>query len=113
MQDRPHVRRAPRVRLDCYANKIIGDEPHMVRVRDISTQGVYLYRLIEPKTAVEQRVGIELMLPGSERIIWAVGRVVRQEEEPLLQGSGVHFERLDDVDRRAIENFVCEAQKAA
>lgn len=113
MHDHPHVRRAQRVHLDCYANKIIGDEPHMVRVRDISTQGIYLYKLIEPTTAVEQRVGIELMVPGSDRIIWATGRIVRQEDDPLLQGSGVEFERLDPHDRSVIQRYVERAQQAA
>ena len=36
------TRKHRRASLDLYINKIVGDEPHLVRVKDISVGGLYL-----------------------------------------------------------------------
>ena len=79
----PKVRQFDRVGIDLYINKIIGDEPHLARVRDLSVGGVYLYKLLEPEMADGTRVGLELMLPGHSEVIWALGEVVREEGAAL------------------------------
>lgn len=111
-QTQSATRRAARADLDLYVNKIIGDEPHLARVRDISADGLYLYRLIEPQTGTRGNVGLELMLPNSDEVIWAVGEIVRYEDGQNSDGVGIRFLRIAERDRRLIEEYV-ESRQAA
>jgi c-di-GMP-binding flagellar brake protein YcgR len=102
------VRRNRRAKLDLYVNKIVGDEPHMARVRDISATGVYLYKLIEPES-LPRRIGLELQLPNTDdegEVIWAVGEVVREEERGVTDGVAVKFVRIAESDRQRIVEYV-------
>jgi hypothetical protein len=98
-------RKNERAALDLYINKIIGDEPHLARVRDISTGGLFLYKLIEPEIA-DGEFGLEIKLPDSDEVIWAVGEVVRQEQYDDAEGVALRFTRLAESDRRLIEGYV-------
>lgn len=102
----PSGRRMPRAGLDVYVNKIIGDEPHLARVRDISTGGVYLYKLLEPDMQDGQHVGLEIKLPTSDEVIWAVARVVREEQAPLADGVALAFTRISEADRELIREYI-------
>ncbi len=114
-------RQANRVEVDFYLNKIIGDEPHLARARDISTEGIYVYKILEPELGIRTKcIGLEFQLPGSDRTIWAVGEIVR--DEPALttrrqvpeNGVALRFTRIDETDRRRINTFVKKmASKAA
>ncbi|MEL6338704.1 MAG: PilZ domain-containing protein [Myxococcota bacterium] len=105
------VRRHRRAKLDLYVNKIVGDEPHMARVKDISSSGLYLYKLIEPEN-LPSRVALELQLPETEDedVIWAVGEVVREECDNTGDGVGIRFLSIAESDRERIVRFVEEAQ---
>ncbi|MEM6274642.1 MAG: PilZ domain-containing protein [Myxococcota bacterium] len=105
------VRRHRRAKLDLYVNKIVGDEPHMARVKDISSSGLYLYKLIEPEN-LPSRVALELQLPETEDedVIWAVGEVVREECDTAGDGVGIRFLSIAESDRERIVRFVEEAQ---
>src|SRR5690606_27248398 len=93
-------RKHPRATADVYVNKIIGDEPHLARVRDISAGGVYLYRLLEPQNHDVRHVGLEIMLPGARDVIWAVGEVLRDDHhDPVGEGVAVRFVRIAESDR--------------
>jgi len=100
------TRQHRRADLDIYVNKIIGDEPHMVRVKDISESGLYLYKLLEPALETEGHVGLELKLPHTEEIIWAVGEVVREDNASLTDGVAIRFVRIAESDRQLISDFV-------
>lgn len=106
------LRQCPRVSFDTYINKIIGDEPHLVRARDISIGGLYLYRLLEPDLNLSegQQIGIELQLPDSDDVIWAVGQVVRKDSDD--DAIAIRFLRIAEHDRRLIGSYV-NAQAAA
>ncbi|MBI3179652.1 MAG: PilZ domain-containing protein [Deltaproteobacteria bacterium] len=106
------VRLYDRTRLDLYVNKIIGDEPHLARVRDISAGGVFLYKLLEPDLFTAGYIGLELKLPASEDVIWAVGEVVREEDGARSDGVAVRFVRIAEHDRQLIRSFV-DAQRHA
>ena len=106
MQKRKASRRHQRADLNVYVNKIIGDEPHLARVRDISTGGVYLYKLLEPFAESNGQVGLEIQLPTSKEIIWAVGKVVREEECNLAEGCALQFTRIAESDRELIRDYV-------
>lgn len=100
------ARKHHRASLDLYINKIVGDEPHLVRVRDISAGGLYLYKLLEPLTDADGQVGLEMKLPNSEEIIWAVGQVVREEAARGADGTAIRFVRIAESDKKLIEDFV-------
>lgn len=104
----PHkVRRHDRADLDLYVNKIIGDEPHLARVKDISIGGVFLYKLLEPEMEADgTRIGLELKLPTCDEVIWAVGEVVREGEDALADGVAVRFVRIAETDRERIREYV-------
>ncbi len=104
-QKENRVRQFERAGLDLYVNKIIGNEPHLARVRDISVGGVYLYKLLEPELAPGTMVGLELKLPNSDDVIWAVGEVVR-EEGTLADGGAIQFLRIAEHDRQLIRDYV-------
>jgi c-di-GMP-binding flagellar brake protein YcgR len=108
-------RKHERAALDLYINKIVGDEPHLVRVRDISSTGVFLYKLLEPEISAGREVGLEIMLPESDEIIWAVGEVVRQEQALAADGMGLRFTRIAETDRQRIERYIAttEDERAA
>ena len=87
-----------RVEADVYINKIIDDHPYLVRVRDISVSGMYIYNLIEPKQCSSQG----LALNGAARCddtIWAVDRLVRSEDGSDTEGCAVEFVRMGERDR--------------
>ena len=106
-------RRAARTNLDLYVNKIIGDEPHLARVRDISEDGLFLYRLIEPQTGTTGNVGLELKLPGTDDVIWAVGEVVRHDNPAeTREGVGIRFTRISAHDKALIADFVSERRQS-
>jgi hypothetical protein len=107
----PQVRCFERAHLDLYVNKIIGDEPHLARVRDISTGGLYLYKLLEPDLAAG-RFGLEIKLPNSDDVICAVGEVVREEAAPTTNGVAVRFVRIAEHDRELIKSYVDSTRHA-
>ena len=109
-QSQDTTRKHRRAELDAYVNKIVGDAPHLARIRDISASGVYLYRLLEPVTPPDQDVGLEIMLPNSGHVIWAVGEVVRREESELAEGDALRFTRITAVDRQMIQDYVNQAK---
>jgi hypothetical protein len=99
-------REAKRAQLDIYANKIIDHEPYLAKVRDISPEGVYLYRLLEPEFPVSKPIGLELKLPDSSNVIWAVGKVVRRDDQELTNGSAVRFTHIAESDRQTIRDYI-------
>jgi len=107
-----HDRQHARVGTDLYINKIIGDEPHLVRVRDLSAGGMFMYRLLEPCHDSSQPFGMEIMLPGQHEIIWAVGQIVREERRNDEDGYAVRFVRISEQDRQRIRSFVSGMQHA-
>ena len=107
-------RKFERAPLDLYVNKIVGDEPHLMRTRDISAGGIYVYKLLEPTLLANDHVGLELKLPTSDDIIWAVGKVVRQYQATDTDGLAINFVRIAESDRQLIEDYVSSsAAKAA
>jgi hypothetical protein len=99
------TRRNDRASLDLYMNKIVGDEPLMVRTRDISETGLFMYKLLEPEAPADF-VGLEMQLPDSDEVIWAVGQIVREERRRDGEGFAVRFVRLADRDRQLIAEYV-------
>ncbi len=109
-------RRHRRADLSVYVNKIVGDEPHMARVRDISAGGVYLFKLLEPQRGEQQQIGLEIMLPGYDDVIWALGEVVREDTHERMDradGVAVRFLRIAESDRALIREYIAEEETGA
>ena len=96
----------PRKPLDVYLNKVIEDEPYMVRSSDISTSGIYLHKLIEPELDEGTMVSLEFMLPNSDEVLWARGTVMRETRRWGTDGLGIWFTILPKAYRRIIEDYV-------
>lgn len=99
-------RRHERTKLDLYVNKIVGDEPFLSRLRDISAGGVYLYKLLEPNHGLNE-IGLEIQLPDSSEVIWAVGEIVRSDDaRESEEGTAIRFKRIAETDRDTIRRYV-------
>ena len=99
-------RRRKRVPLDVYLNKFVGGTPYMARARDISTDGVSLTHLIEPRHH-RKRVGLQFQLPDSEEVIYCEGEIVREWlGMRSAERSGVRLTLLTERHRRLIEGYV-------
>ena len=103
-------RRHARAPLDLYINKIVGDEPRLVRTRDISESGLYLFKLLEPELEGEF-VGLEMKLPNADDVIWAVGQIVREEKPE--DGLAIRFVRMTAGDRKVIAEYIATAPASA
>lgn len=101
----PFARKFPRQKSDFYINKIMDDELHMTRVRDLSATGLFLYKLLEPER-LSQEIGLEMVLPGQREVIWAAGKVVREETRDGVRGVAVQFTRISEEHRRQIADWV-------
>jgi hypothetical protein len=95
-------RRAP---LNVYLNKVVGDSVFMCRAKDISEQGIYLSRLLEPE-ADGVTVHLEFALPGHDEVVWACGKVVREGLHRRCVGSGIRFTVLPPKFRDMIARYV-------
>jgi hypothetical protein len=98
-------RRERRAPLDVYLNKVVGNSVFMCRARDISEQGIYLSRLLEPD-ADGVTVHLEFALPGHDEILWACGTVVREGLHRSCMGSGIRFTVLPPRFRKMIAHYV-------
>jgi len=98
-------RRQPRAPLDVYLNKVVGNSVFMCRAKNISEQGIYLSRLLEPD-ADGVTVHLEFALPGHDEVVWACGRVVREGLHRSCVGSGIRFTVLPPRFRAMIARYV-------
>jgi hypothetical protein len=103
-------RQAKRLPVDLFVNKFIGDEPFACRTKDLSVEGVYLHKLIEPeRIADDDLVGVEFALPGTDEVIWAAGRVVREQQQTGKEGVAIRFVSMADRHRKLLVDFIDNA----
>ncbi len=101
---RTQSRQDQRVPLDVYVNKMINGVPHLTRTRDISPQGLYLHRLLEPTTPPRARISLEFMLPGMDDVIWTEAKVVHGRN--TRRGVGLRFLDLSPQHAELIRTFI-------
>jgi len=101
---RTQARQDDRVPVDFYVNKMINGVPHLARTKDISRQGLYLHRLLEPQTPPRARISLEFMLPGSEEIIWTEAIVVHGRN--TRRGVGLRFIDLSPRQAELIDAYL-------
>lgn len=98
-------RKSPRATLDILVNKFLGGVPFMARTRDISSEGVSLDHLNEPRFDGRQ-VGIQFQLPGQPEVIYAEGEIIREQRFDGGDVSSIRFTLLTDRHRRLIHQYV-------
>jgi len=99
-------RRTARAPLDVYLNKIIDEVRHLGRARDISSEGIWVSKILDPRHE-NRTIGIELQLPGIPEVINATGEIVREESrEGGVQGMAIRFTRIAHHHRRLIDMYV-------
>jgi hypothetical protein len=98
-------RRQPRAPFDAYLNKVVGNSVFMCRAKDISEEGIYFSRLIEP-AGEGDTVHLEFALPGHDEVVWACGRVVRDGSHRSCEGTGIRFTVLPARFREMIAGYV-------
>ncbi len=104
-------RQTKRLPVDLFINKFMGDEPFACRTRDLSADGAYLLKLIEPlRNEADEIIGLEFTLPGSSEVIWATGQVMRDDANPGKEGVAVKFVAMADRHRKMLQDFVEHAE---
>lgn len=106
MHDQRKNERAP---IDVYLNKIIDEARHLAKAHDISADGIWVSKILEPNHG-STTVGLELQLPGSPEVINAVGEIVREDrrldDEGERVGTAIRFTQIAGRYRRLIELYV-------
>ena len=97
------AREHQRVPVDFYVNKVIDGVPHMAKACDLSRGGVYLHRLIEPKTPIQARTSIEFVLPGTHDVLWAETEIAHGNDD---EGHGFMFRNLTPRTARILDDFL-------
>lgn len=99
-------RKSVRAPIDVYLNKIIDEVRHLGRARDISPDGIWVSKILEPRHE-ERSIGLELQLPGIPEVINATGEIVREErKEEGAEGMAIRFTRIAQHHRRLIGLYV-------
>ncbi len=97
-----------RLTVDLYVNKLINGVPHLAMTRDLSSEGMYLHRLLEPRQPVGAHLAVEFELPETGEVIWAEAEVMHDDPR---EGVGLRFKDLSPRVRRRIQTYV--QQRAA
>ena len=91
-----------RVPLDILLNKYVRGRPFLARASNLSRRGLLLHKLFEP-TNDETSVGLQFMLPGTDRVITCAGRIVHNEGAPT---TGVEFTHIDPQHQQIIDDYI-------
>lgn len=99
-------RKSLRAPIDIYLNKIIDEVRHLGRARDISPDGIWVSKILEPRHD-KRTIGLELQLPGIPEVINATGVIVREDRrEEGPEGMAIRFTRIAQHHRRLISLYV-------
>ena len=95
----PRVNR--RIPVDLYVNKMINGVPFLARTRDLSREGVFVHRLLEPVAPNGAHIAVEFALPGTGRGELeceqreGARRTATQYARLIAQGAGTVVERVE------------------
>ncbi len=95
-----------RVPIDIYLNKMINGVPYLVRTRDISREGIYCHRIIEPDAPHGAHLALEFELPGTREVIWTEAERIHGR---LDDGLGLRFKDLSPRQAELLDDFVSQS----
>jgi len=99
-------RRNPRVPIDANMIEIHRASTGYLRLRDISTEGVYADAEDGACLDTAVNLSVEFCLPGDDEPIWALCEVVRDDRVGLRDGHALRFQQLSRRDSARIERYV-------
>ena len=97
------IRKNIRIPMDLYINKLVNGVPHLALVENISREGIYIHRILEPNTPPGAHLAVEFMLPNSNELIWTEAELVHARGE---SGQGLRFIDLAPRFQRTIAQFI-------
>jgi type IV pilus assembly protein PilZ len=105
-------RSSPRTDLVVHVNYQTVDDLFSEFARNINEGGIFIET--ETPQPIGTRVQLEFKLPGADRPIEVVGRVVREEQAGSsgVTGIGIEFESLDSEVRQQINEIVRKLRSA-
>lgn len=92
-----------RVPVDLLLNKYVRGRPYVAKATNISRRGLLVHRLFEPENT-ERTVGLQFILPGTDRVITCAGRVVYDHE--WLDAHGVHFTHIAPEHQALLDEYL-------
>jgi hypothetical protein len=95
-----------RIPVDLLLNKYINGRPYLARASNISRRGLLLHRVLEPGAQQDRTVGLQFVLPGSDRVITCAGRVVYKHSS--MAAHGVEFTHVDPEHQQLIDDFILD-----
>ena len=94
-----------RVPVDILLNKYIKGRPYIARASNVSRRGLLVHRLFEPDN-MEQSIGLQFQLPGTERVITCAGRVIY--EHRWLPANGVEFTHIAPEHQQLLDDYIMD-----
>jgi PilZ domain len=112
-------RLAPRITVDAFCGVVANDDLRHASMRDLSTTGLRLERVFDPKAA-RRVVQLEIELPGIDEVVWASAAVSHAFLTPLpgrtADGqprfwcrAGLHITDVCSRERRMLRDYVVES----
>ena len=116
-------RRVPRVSVDGLCGVASDHDLHHATMCDLSTLGLRLERVFDPKRA-RRVVQLEIELPGVDEIVWASGQLQFAQVSPIFGvyangkprrwcRAGIQIERVARRDRSLLRDYVLERRRLA
>jgi len=96
-------RKSHRAKVDLLVNRFLDGQPYVCRVTDLSTSGLRLVPLLEPKSN-HRFMGLQLQLPGSQVVVTASAEAVNGLDGQ--GGTGVRFTNLPRESESALREFL-------
>jgi len=97
-----------RIPLQMFLNEYIRDQEARCMSTNLSPEGIYLNRLIQPIKRPKPVVGLEFELPGTSEIIWARGEIRFDYKDNYFHGTGIQFTGMATYHERLIKDYVYE-----
>src|ERR1700759_3481613 len=96
-------RQNQRAKVDLLVNRFLDGHPYVCRVTDLSTSGLRLVPLIEPK-GTHRFMGLQLQLPGTNVVVSASAEAMNGMDG--MTGTGVRFTNLPRESESALREFL-------
>ncbi len=105
-----------RVPLGVYAQEAVGEDLMRAFATDLSPSGIYLERAPGLDELAfhpyDERVQLEVPLPGVGESIWAGARVVHDRTGGIFQGTALRFTAMARRHREAVLAYVYDTRRA-
>ena len=97
-----------RVSVDMFLNQYVGERPFRAFAMNVSPQGLFVQKLIEPGLQRFRRMSLEFELPGTGETIWAAAEPRFDSLDSAFHTSGLLFTAMARKHERLLLDFVRE-----